>query len=102
MLGQSLPGIGTDRGSAIRFGKLSLEGDDPAIGREADARFTGIPRDERANRPYERRDVLAANERVQRIVAAAGELDECAQRVLPLEPDSGSRAGGSERVGAKE
>jgi hypothetical protein len=97
-----LPRVSAHVGSAVRIGEFSLEADDAAIGRKMDARFARIPRRERANGPRERRDIFAANERVQRVVTATGELDERAKRVVSLKTDCRARASWRERVCAKE
>jgi hypothetical protein len=97
-----LAGVSAHSGPTIRFGELSLEPDNAAVGRELDARFPRVAGNERADRPGKGRDVLAANQSVQRIVTAAGQLDKRAERVVTLEANRGSRAGGRERVNAKK
>jgi hypothetical protein len=101
-LGEALPRVSTHVGPAVRIGELSIEADDAAIGRKMDARFARISRHERANRPRERRDIFAANERVQRVVTTTRELDERAKRVVSLKADRRAGACWRERVGAKE
>ena len=97
-----MPGINAQRRPTIRLGELALESDDAAVRREPDARFPRIARNERANRPAKRGDVVAANEGVERIVTAAGELDEDAERIVALEANSGSRVRGSQGVSAEK
>ena len=97
-----MPGINGQRRPAIRIGQLALESNDAAVRREPDARFPRIARNERADRPAERSDVLPANESVERIVTTAGELDEDTERIVALEPNGCSRARGSKGVSAEK
>jgi len=69
---------------------------------ERNPRLAGIPWNERANGPGKGRDIIAANERVQRIVTTSRQLDERAERIVALELNGGSRSWGRERVGAKK
>jgi len=97
-----LPGINAQRRSTIRIGQLALESDDAAVGREPDARFPRVARNEGANRPAERSDVLPANESVERIVTTASELDEDTKGIFPLKANSRSRVGRSQGVSAEK
>ena len=101
-LGEVLPRVSAHVGTPVRVGELSLEADDAAIGRKMDACFARIARHERANRPRERCDIFAANERVKRVVTTTCELDERAKRVVSLKTDRCAGACWRERVGAKE
>jgi hypothetical protein len=60
-----LPRVYAYGGPAIRFGQLSLEADDAAIGRKLNTSLARIARNERADRPGEGRDVSAADESVE-------------------------------------
>jgi hypothetical protein len=97
-----LAGVSAHSGPTIRLGELSFEPDDAPVGRELDARFPRIAWNERADRPRKGRDVLTADQSVQRIVTAAGQLDERAERVVPLEANRGSGGSGRERMNAKK
>jgi hypothetical protein len=101
-LGEALPRVSAHVGTAVGVSKLSLEADDAAIGCKVDACLARIARHERANRPRERCDISATNERVQRVVTTTRELDERAKRVVSLKADRRAGACRGERVDAKE